>query len=140
LEFDALKTPNFKQPSVDFVVRRPSYKELESSPIPDNFADVADEDLWTRLNNGRVTDLDALQMTPSLPNRAFQSSEASHASAIFFENSTVLQVLNWFIIVLRVETFYMGQYFFFCCSRRKAYGPVFYYTVVFIYIYLIPDP
>jgi centromeric protein E len=90
LEFDALKTPNFKQPSVDFVVRRPSYKELESSPIPDNFADVADEDLWTRLNNGCVTDLDALQMTPGFPNCAFPSSETSHVSLICFDNSMMI--------------------------------------------------
>ncbi|KAJ3697415.1 hypothetical protein LUZ61_001120 [Rhynchospora tenuis] len=77
MEFDALKTPNFKCPSIDFVVRRPSYKELESSPIPDNFADVADEDLWTRLNKGRVTDLEAFQMTPPLPAQEFPSSETS---------------------------------------------------------------
>ncbi|KAF3323771.1 kinesin-related protein 11 [Carex littledalei] len=76
-QFDSLKTPNFKQPSIDFVVRRPNYKELESSPIPDNFAGVADEDLWARLNNGRITDLDALQMTPSLPSQLFPSSKTS---------------------------------------------------------------
>ncbi|KAJ4755936.1 Kinesin-like protein [Rhynchospora pubera] len=77
LAFDHIKTPNFKCPSIDFVVRRPSYKELESSPIPDNFADVADEDLWTRLNKGCVTDLEAFQMTPPLPVQEFPSSETS---------------------------------------------------------------
>lgn len=82
LEFDSLKTPNFKQPSIDFVVRRPNYKELESSPIPDNFTGVAGEDLWARLNNGRITDLDALQMTPGLPSQLFPSSEASLVSVI----------------------------------------------------------
>ncbi|KAJ3675657.1 hypothetical protein LUZ60_004699 [Juncus effusus] len=67
LQFDALKTPNFKQPPIKgFIAKRSNYikEEIYSSPMPVNFADMANEDMWTRLNKGCFTDLDALQMTP----------------------------------------------------------------------------
>ncbi|KAG9440639.1 hypothetical protein H6P81_020804 [Aristolochia fimbriata] len=65
IEEDDFETPNFKAMPNSFVVRRSNYtRMLESSPVPDNFFDVADEDMWLRLNNGHNTDLDSVQFTP----------------------------------------------------------------------------
>ncbi|XP_072989577.1 kinesin-like protein KIN-7L isoform X1 [Typha latifolia] len=76
---DVFQTPNLKQMSNGFVVQRSIFsKELDSSPVPENFANVADEDLWMRLNKGCITDLDMLQMTPNVKCQSFSLSEISH--------------------------------------------------------------
>ena len=78
---DAFKTPNFKVMPHDFVVKRSNCsRDLESSPLPENFANVADEDLWMRLNKGCTTDLDMLQMTPDMKYQSFTSSDISVVS------------------------------------------------------------
>ncbi|MCI06254.1 centromere-associated protein E-like, partial [Trifolium medium] len=41
-----------------------------SSPLPDAFNNVADEDTWLKMNNGYVANLDSPQTTPT---RNFQS-------------------------------------------------------------------
>ncbi|ONK76039.1 uncharacterized protein A4U43_C03F23220 [Asparagus officinalis] len=50
---------------------------LDLSPIPDNFASVADEDLWLQLNTGCITNLDMLQMTPNIKHDRAASADAS---------------------------------------------------------------
>jgi len=66
----------FKSPKADpsaFVVRRSKYSTLpDQSPLPDAFCNVADEDMWLKMNNGYVADLDSLQTTPPT-NRKVQS-------------------------------------------------------------------
>ncbi|ESW32930.1 hypothetical protein PHAVU_001G029600 [Phaseolus vulgaris] len=66
----------FKSPKADpsaFVVRRSKYSTLpDQSPLPDAFSNVADEDMWLKMNNGYVADLDSLQTTPPT-NRKVQS-------------------------------------------------------------------
>lgn len=66
----------FKSPKADpsaFVVRRSKYSTLpDQSPLPDVFCNVADEDMWLKMNNGYVADLDSLQTTPPT-NRKVQS-------------------------------------------------------------------
>ncbi|KAK7383246.1 hypothetical protein VNO78_28920 [Psophocarpus tetragonolobus] len=58
----------FKSPKADpsaFVVRRSKYSTLpDQSPLPNAFCNVADEDMWLKMNNGYVADLDSLQTTP----------------------------------------------------------------------------
>lgn len=62
---DFFQTPNFRAAPVDFVAKRTSFsRELNLSPVPDNFDSVADEDLWLQLNKGCTTNIDMLQMTP----------------------------------------------------------------------------
>ncbi|XP_020099506.1 kinesin-like protein KIN-7L isoform X1 [Ananas comosus] len=74
---DEFRTPDLKQMSNVFVARRSNCsKDLDSSPIPENFANIADEDLWMRLNKGCTTDLDMLQ-TPRIKRRSFSSREIS---------------------------------------------------------------
>ncbi|CAN6372326.1 unnamed protein product [Urochloa humidicola] len=71
IQFDALKTPDSKYRPNDFVARRSRYSDdVDFSPIPENLDNIADEDLWTRLNKGCVTDLDMLEMTPGLKREA----------------------------------------------------------------------
>lgn len=78
---DVFKTPNFKEKPNDFVVKRSNCsRDLESSPPPDNFANIADEDLWMRLNKGCTTDLDMLQMTPDMKCQSYLSSDISVVS------------------------------------------------------------
>ncbi|KAG1341781.1 kinesin-like protein KIN-7L [Cocos nucifera] len=75
---DVFKTPNFKVKPNDFVAKRSNCsRDLESSPLPENFANIADEDLWMRLNKGCTTDLDMLQMTPDMKYQSFTSSGIS---------------------------------------------------------------
>ncbi|CAN6450422.1 unnamed protein product [Victoria cruziana] len=46
----------------------------ECSPIPDDFANVADEDMWMRLNKGhRTIDLDLLHFTPDVKHSSVAS-------------------------------------------------------------------
>ncbi|XP_038983599.1 kinesin-like protein KIN-7L isoform X2 [Phoenix dactylifera] len=80
---DVFKTPNFKEKPNDFVVKRSNCsRDLESSPPPDNFANIADEDLWMRLNKGCTTDLDMLQMTPDMKCQSYLSSDISVGLAL----------------------------------------------------------
>lgn len=71
LHGDTFGTPCFKANSNTFVMKRSHYSRLpDSSPIPDDFANVADEDMWYKLNKGCTTDLEAFHMTPD---RRYQS-------------------------------------------------------------------
>ncbi|XP_068654407.1 kinesin-like protein KIN-7N [Aristolochia californica] len=66
LEEDDFGTPNFRAIPNAFVMKRSNYtKMVESSPISDSIVDVADEDMWLRLNNGHNTDLDSVLFTPA---------------------------------------------------------------------------
>ncbi|TKY57917.1 Centromere-associated protein E [Spatholobus suberectus] len=73
----------FKSPKADpsvFVARRSKYSSLpDCSPLPDAFSNVADEDMWLKMNNGYVADLDSLQTTP---NRKVQSFPTSDTTAV----------------------------------------------------------
>ena len=67
IQGNAIRTPNFRAIPNDFVAKRTSCsRALDLSPIPDNFANMADEDLWLQLNKGCTTNLDMLQMTPNM--------------------------------------------------------------------------
>ncbi|CAO2144387.1 unnamed protein product [Urochloa humidicola] len=80
IQFDALKTPDSKYKSDGFVARRSRYSDdVDFSPIPENLDNIADDDLWTRLNKGCVTDLDMLQMTPGLKREASFVQDATSA-------------------------------------------------------------
>ncbi|ONK60319.1 uncharacterized protein A4U43_C08F16960 [Asparagus officinalis] len=75
---NAFKTPNFRSISNGFVAKRTSCsRALDLSPIPDNFASVADEDLWLQLNKGCTTNLDMLQMTPNIKQQSVSSADIS---------------------------------------------------------------
>ncbi|KAL2963800.1 hypothetical protein AAZX31_17G220700 [Glycine max] len=73
----------FKSPKVDpnaFVARRSKNSTLpDHSPLPDAFCNVADEDMWVKMNNGYIADLDSLQTTPPT-NRKVQSFPTSDAT------------------------------------------------------------
>lgn len=75
----------FKSPKVDpsaFVARRSKYSTLpDHSPLPDAFCNVADEDMWVKMNNGYIADLDSLQTTPPT-NRKVQSFPTSDATVV----------------------------------------------------------
>lgn len=75
----------FKSPKVDpsaFVARRSKYSTLpDHSPLPDAFGNVADEDMWVKMNNGYIADLDSLQTTPPT-NRKVQPFPTSDATAV----------------------------------------------------------
>ncbi|XP_010248347.1 PREDICTED: kinesin-like protein KIN-7N isoform X2 [Nelumbo nucifera] len=78
---NAFKTPCFKSVRNTFVAKRSNYSKLpDSSPLPDDFSNVADEELWLRLNKGHNTDLNSLQMTPSIKAHSFSSSDPSGPS------------------------------------------------------------
>ncbi|KAL6842943.1 hypothetical protein ACP4OV_027256 [Aristida adscensionis] len=66
-QLDAFKSPDSKYTQNGFVVCRSRYSnDVEFSPISENMDNIADEDLWTRLNKGCITDLDTLGMSPGL--------------------------------------------------------------------------
>lgn len=79
---DLFKTPKLKAMSDRFVVKRPnsSIMTLDSSPVLENFDNTAAEELWMQLNQGCVTNLDMLQMTPEMKNQSSSSLEMSHVS------------------------------------------------------------
>ncbi|XP_039139627.1 kinesin-like protein KIN-7L [Dioscorea cayenensis subsp. rotundata] len=82
VQLDVFKTPNFKSMPNNFVMKRSVYSSaIESSPIPDSFDSIADEDMWLRLNKGLTTDLDTLDMTP-FRNNQFLSQDASLEHAL----------------------------------------------------------
>ncbi|KAJ4965160.1 hypothetical protein NE237_017009 [Protea cynaroides] len=75
---DAFRTPSFKAVPNAFVVKRSNYSRLpDYSPVPDNFCDVADEDMWLKLNKGFTADLDSLHITPSRKTLSLPSSAES---------------------------------------------------------------
>lgn len=74
LQEDVFKTPVFKTLPTNFVVRRSNCSSaVDSSPLPENFTAIANEDLWFQLNKGFTTDLDMLEMTPSMNDRSLTS-------------------------------------------------------------------
>lgn len=88
LQLDSLKTPDSKYIPDGFVARRSRYSnDVEFSPIPENLGTTADEDLWTRLNKGCVTDLDMLEMTPGLKREA---SLLEDATSVCYSASLIL--------------------------------------------------
>ncbi|GJN25412.1 hypothetical protein PR202_gb13235 [Eleusine coracana subsp. coracana] len=79
-QLDALKTPDSKYAPEDFVACRLRYSnDVEFSPIPETLDNVADEDLWARLNKGCVTDLDMLEMTPGLKHEESMQKDSTSA-------------------------------------------------------------
>ncbi|KAF1883039.1 hypothetical protein Lal_00003221 [Lupinus albus] len=75
---DISKSPRIKKARSAFVVKRSKYMALpDCSPPPHALNNVADEDMWLKMNNGYVADLDSLQTTPA---RKFQSfpSDTTH--------------------------------------------------------------
>lgn len=77
---EAFSTPCLKADPKSFVVTRSNYSivsDCDSSPLPDAFNNVADEDAWMKLNKGFVADLDSLHMTPSVKVRSLSSDGIS---------------------------------------------------------------
>ncbi|KVH99653.1 Kinesin, motor domain-containing protein [Cynara cardunculus var. scolymus] len=63
---DAFSTPTFKPIPNAFVAKRSYHSRTpQFSPLPDEFGDVADEDMWFKMNNGFVADLDSIGTTPA---------------------------------------------------------------------------
>ncbi|CAL5206120.1 unnamed protein product [Lathyrus oleraceus] len=79
---DIFKSPSLKAASA-FVVKRSRNSILldssppNSSPLPDAFSNVADEDMWLKMNNGYVADLDSLQLTPPRNYQSFPPSDTT---------------------------------------------------------------
>ncbi|CAI8606210.1 unnamed protein product [Vicia faba] len=79
---DIFKSPCLKAASA-FVVKRSKNSILldssppDSSPLPDAFSNVADEDMWLKMNNGYVADLDSLQLTPPRNYQSFPPSNTT---------------------------------------------------------------
>lgn len=77
---EPFSTPSLKTAPNSFVARRSNYAKLsdsDSSPLPDAFNNVVDEDAWMKLNKGYVADLDSIQMTPALNVRCLSSDGVS---------------------------------------------------------------
>ncbi|XP_027368144.1 kinesin-like protein KIN-7N [Abrus precatorius] len=75
---DIFKSPCFKAAPNSFVAKRSNYSSLpDYSPLPDAFSNVADEDMWLKMNNGYVADLDSLQTTPTRQVQSFPPSDAT---------------------------------------------------------------
>ncbi|RLM70294.1 kinesin-related protein 11-like [Panicum miliaceum] len=82
-QLDALKTPDFKYIPDGFVAYRSRYSnDVEFSPLPENFDNIANDDVWTCLNKGCVTDLDMLEMTPGLKREASLLQDATSAAPL----------------------------------------------------------
>ncbi|GAU26912.1 hypothetical protein TSUD_05820 [Trifolium subterraneum] len=80
---DIFKSPCLKTASA-FVVKRSKYSILpdssplrDSSPLPDAFNNVADEDTWLKMNNGYVANLDSPQTTPTRNFQSFPPSDTT---------------------------------------------------------------
>ncbi|XVE55721.1 hypothetical protein DITRI_Ditri03aG0180900 [Diplodiscus trichospermus] len=75
---DDFKTPCFKVAPNAFVAKRSNYSELpDSSPLPDSFSNVADEDTWFKMNKGYIADLDSIETTPARKVQSFPPQEAT---------------------------------------------------------------
>ena len=78
---DIFKSPCLKTNPSAFVAERSKYSTLpDYSPLPDAFSNVADEDLWLKMNNGYVADLDSLQTTPTRKVQSFPTSDTTPVS------------------------------------------------------------
>ncbi|KAI3671591.1 hypothetical protein L1987_87330 [Smallanthus sonchifolius] len=65
-QVDAFSTPTFKPAPQSFVAKRSYHSTTpDYSPLPYEFGDVADEDMWFKMNNGFIADLDSISMTPA---------------------------------------------------------------------------
>lgn len=76
---DAFTTPSYRAAPNAFVFRRSNYSALSdssSSPFPDSFNEIADEDAWMKLNKGYVADLDSIKMTPATKVESVSSNGA----------------------------------------------------------------
>ncbi|MED6123466.1 Kinesin-like protein KIN-7N, variant 2 [Stylosanthes scabra] len=75
---DIFKSPCLKTNPSAFVAKRSKHSTLSDfSPPPDAFSNVADEDLWMKMNNGYVADLDSLQTTPTQKVQSFPSNDTT---------------------------------------------------------------
>ncbi|XP_057533196.1 kinesin-like protein KIN-7N [Amaranthus tricolor] len=91
---EPFSTPSLKTAPNSFVARRSNYAKLsdsDSSPLPDAFNNVVDEDAWMKLNKGYVADLDSIQMTPALNVRCLSSDGFSPA---FSKSNYELKIQN----------------------------------------------
>ncbi|KAF8404845.1 hypothetical protein HHK36_009734 [Tetracentron sinense] len=87
---DAFQTPCFKAAPNAFVAKRSNYSKLpDSSPVPDNFSNIADEDMWLKLNKGYIANLDSLQATPARKAQSLPSSDASPVCSIEYYKEEV---------------------------------------------------
>lgn len=78
---DSFRTPCSKASSKDFVVKRSNYSMMpDDSPLPDTFSNIADEDMWLKMNKGYKADLDLLEITPGRKVQSFPSSGVTPAS------------------------------------------------------------
>lgn len=81
---DIFKSPCLNTTSSAFVAKRSKYSTLpDYSPPQDAFNNVADEDMWLKMNNGFVADLDSLQTTPTQKFQSFPSSDTTPVSKFF---------------------------------------------------------
>lgn len=82
---DIFKSPCLKTASA-FVVKRSRNSTLpDSSPsLPEAFSNVADEDMWLKMNNGYVADLDSLQITPTRNIQSFPLSDTTPVSSYLY--------------------------------------------------------
>ncbi|KAK7310757.1 hypothetical protein RJT34_08469 [Clitoria ternatea] len=77
---DIFKSPK-AAPSA-FVTKRSKYSPLpDYGPLPIAFSNVADEDMWLKMNNGYVADLDSLQTTPNQKVQSFPTSDTTAGCA-----------------------------------------------------------
>ncbi|XP_020591197.1 kinesin-like protein KIN-7L [Phalaenopsis equestris] len=77
-EGNTFTTPIYRAMPDQFVVKRANLsKAFDSSPLPENFTNIANEDLWQQLNKGFRTDLDALEMTPNIKDGAAQLNDGT---------------------------------------------------------------
>ncbi|KAK7321625.1 hypothetical protein VNO77_32451 [Canavalia gladiata] len=83
---DIFKSPCFKAAPSAFVAQRSKYSSLpDYGPLPDAFSNVADEDMWLKMNNGYVADLDSLQTTPTRKVQSFPPSDTTAGCTSEFE-------------------------------------------------------
>lgn len=88
---DIFRSPCLKTPPSTFVARRPKNSTLpDFSPPPVAFSNVADEDMWLKMNNGYVADLDSLQTTPFRKVQSFPSSETIPVSLFIISFDVLL--------------------------------------------------
>lgn len=79
---DIFKSPCLNTAPSAFVAKRSKYSTLpDCSPLPDAFSNVADEDMWLKMNQGYVADLDSLQTTPTRKVQSFPESDTTPVSS-----------------------------------------------------------
>ncbi|KAL4181728.1 hypothetical protein AMTRI_Chr12g238850 [Amborella trichopoda] len=115
---DAFQTPSFKSSNA-CVGKHSSYQRLpDASPIPDEFVDFADEDMWEKLNKGHCTpDFDMLCMTPEgkYPSLAASNIASGSCSLEFYKEELENLKKQWQCVldekneVSRSEEFYKEE-------------------------------